>query len=161
MDYSRDVSLVLQKEAELLEQLPPLQVQIREAVIKREWADYQKLMEAAGRVGSAVEALEAEREVLFAALTGEYPGPEPFYAHAAALPRREREELTARYRRVKMISLQVKLSNDLLMEYLREARAAVAGLLESAYPDRRGRLYSRRGVEREADMRSVMVNRIF
>jgi hypothetical protein len=158
MENTLAFSIVLLKEIEILERIPPLQKLIRDAVIKREWTDYEVLMQSLGEIGAQFEILDAEREALFTALAdGEEPG--SFYAWAARLPAKEREEISGLYRKLKVITLQIKISSDTLMEYLREAKSAVAGLLERAYPDRRGKMYSRRGTEREADMRSVMVNR--
>jgi hypothetical protein len=60
-----------------------------------------------------------------------------------------------------METLQIKLTNDTLMEYLGEAKSAINGLLETAYPDRKGRIYSKEGTSREAEMKSVVLNRSF
>jgi hypothetical protein len=158
METSLAFSLVLVKEIEVLEQIPPLQRMIRDAVIKREWADYETYMQSLAEIGVRFEVLDTEREALYKTLAdGEEP--ESFHAWAVRLPAKEREEISSLYRKLKIITLQIKIANDTLMEYLREARSAVSGLLERAYPDRRGKMYSRQGVEREADMRSVMVNR--
>ena len=151
-------SLIILKEIEVLEKIPPLQKMIRDAVIKREWTDYELLMQSLGEIGIQFEALEAEREAIFKTLSdGEEP--DSFYAWAAKLPEAEKAEISGLYRKLKMITLQIKISNDTLMEYLREAKSAVAGMLERAYPERRGKMYSPMGTEREADMRSVMVNK--
>ena len=160
MENTRAFSNILLKEIEFLEKIPPMQTMIRDAVIKREWADYELLMHSLGEIAAQFEELEAEREAVFKALqVGEEP--ESFYAWASRLPGGEQEEISRLYRKLKMITLQIRISNDTLMEYLRETKSAVSGVLERAYPDRRGKMYSRKGVEREADMKSVMVNRSF
>jgi hypothetical protein len=160
MENTLAFSIVLFKEIEILEKIPPLQTMIRDAVIKREWADYELLMQSVNEIGTQFEVMEAEREALFKTLQmGSEP--ESFYAWAARLPKKEQEEISGLYRKLKMITLQIKIANDTLMEYLREAKTAVSGLLERAYPDRRGKMYSRKGIEREADMKSVVVNRSF
>jgi hypothetical protein len=161
MENIQVFSLVLAKEIEILEKIPPLQGMIRDAVIKREWTDYETLTETVNELGEHFETLDAEREALFKTLGGEQEGESSFYAWTSKLPSHEREEIAALYRRLKMTALQIKISNDTLMEYLREVKSTVAGVLERAYPDRRGKMYSRKGTEREADMRSVMVNRTF
>jgi hypothetical protein len=153
----------LLREIEVLAKIPPLQVLVRDAVINREWADYEYLMESIGNIGTQFEALEEEREAIFSEFSGALLGPEKdrFYALTSRLPEKERNELTALYRRLKMETLQIKLTNDSLMEYLREAKSAVAGLLENAYPDRKGRIYSKKGISREAEMKSIVLNRSF
>ncbi|MDR2766766.1 MAG: hypothetical protein LBB82_00405 [Treponema sp.] len=160
MESYKVFETVLIREIELLAKIPPLQNLIRDAVINREWADYEALMESIEEIGGRFGTLEAEREALTASLFG---GDEQghFYAWTARLPERERNILTTLYRRLKMETLQIKLSNDTLMEYLKEARSVVTGVLESAYPERRGKLYTRDGTSADPDMKSVVLNRRF
>lgn len=160
MESTLVFSKVLLQEIELLEKIPPLQALARDAVIKREWNDYELLLQSISEIGSRFEVLETEREAIFKTLQME-EGPESFYAWAAKLPKDEKEEISGLYRKLKMITLHIRIANNTLTEYIREARSAVSGLLDRAYPDRRGKMYSRKGIEREADMRSVMVNRSF
>jgi hypothetical protein len=156
---------VLRREIELLEKIPALQTLVRDAVINREWADYEAYLEAIGRIGAEFEVLETERDRLFAAVSSEDPQDtdekDRFYAMSARLPENERNELTALYRRLKLQTLQIRLANDTLMDYIRETKSAISGMLESAYPDRKGKIYSRNGAEREADMKSVVLNHSF
>lgn len=153
---------VLRKEIELLEKIPPLQVLVRDAVLNREWADYESYLETIGKIGGDFEVLEAERDRLFAGLAPERTDEKDrFYAMSARLPEHERNELTALYRRLKMQTLQIRLTNDTLMDYIKETKNAISGMLESAYPDRKGKIYSRNGIEQEADMKSVVLNHSF
>jgi hypothetical protein len=160
MEQYKAFETVLMCEIELLAKIPPLQNLIRDAIVNREWADYEALMESVGKIGERFGALEAKRETLAARLSGGN-GQEHFYAWTARLPERERNTLTTLYRNLKMETLQIKLSNDTLMEYLKEARSAVSGILESAYPERRGTLYTRDGTSADPDMKSVVLNRHF
>jgi hypothetical protein len=158
MENTLAFSLILLKEIELLEKIPPLQTLIRDAVIKREWTDYELLMQSIGEIGTRFELMEAEREEIFKTLA-DGNEQESFYTWASKLPQKEQENISALYRKLKMITLQIKIANDTLMEYLREAKSAISGFLDRAYPDRRGKMYSRAGIEREADMRSVVLNK--
>jgi hypothetical protein len=157
MENKQAFSIILLKEIEVLEKIPPLQGMIRNAIIKREWAEYETLMHAVGDIGGSFEVLETEREALFKTMA-DGKEPESFYAWASKLPENEKEEISNLYRKLKMITLQIRIANDTLMEYLREVKTAVSGVLDRAYPDRRGKMYSCRGTEKEADMRSVMIN---
>ncbi|MDR0600533.1 MAG: hypothetical protein LBG84_10750 [Treponema sp.] len=161
MENTRIFSLILLKEINLLEKIPPLQGQVRDAVLRREWTAYEALTESIGELGAALGALEEERAAVFAALAGETETSRSFYAWAARLPPEERRPLADRYRVLRALALQVKLTGEALAAYLQGTRTAIAGVLDRAYPDRRGKLYSRRGTEREADMRSVMINTTF
>jgi hypothetical protein len=154
---------ILLKEIELLEKITPVQALLRDAVLNREWTDFERLTETIAGIGAGFERLEAERTELFKNLTGVSGGGESryFYAVAARLPPQERERLTSLYRRLKMEALRIKLANDTLMNYIKETRSAISGILENAYPDRKGKIYSRTGMEREADMKSVLLNHSF
>jgi hypothetical protein len=154
-------TLVLIREIELLERITPLQILVRNAVLNKEWADFELLMNTLGEIGSHIELLETERRRIFKDLGFEEDSQDGFYAISSRLPERERTELTELYRRLKFQALQIRLSNDTLMEYLDETRLAVAGFLEAVCPERKGRLYSPRGTTLEADMRSVVLNRSF
>ena len=57
-----------------------------------------------------------------------------------------------------METFKIRLTNDTLLRYLNEARATAAAFLEAAFPDLKGRLYSRRGTQVPADMRSMVLN---
>jgi hypothetical protein len=152
--------VILRKEIGLLEKIPPLQVLVRDAVINREWADYEGYLEAIGRIGAEFEVLETERNRLFGELDAT-DETDRFYAMSARLPEHERNELTALYRQLKVQTLQIRLANDTLMDYIKETKNAISGILENAYPDRKGKIYSRNGAEREADMKSVVLNHSF
>jgi hypothetical protein len=138
---------------------------MRDAIINREWASYEILTESINEAGENFNTLESERIALFDKLSQSFgfngDEKERFYALAARFPEEKRKEFTGIYRELKMETLKIKLANDTLMEYLSGAKAAVTGLLESVYPDRKGRLYTRNGVKQEADMRSVVLNRTF
>jgi hypothetical protein len=48
-----------------------------------------------------------------------------------------------------------------LAHYLRQAHALVSDFLDAAFPDRKGRFYTRQGTPRAADMRSMVLDRQF
>ena len=145
---------VLAAEIELLEQVRPLQNLLRDALINREWADYEHLADSMGNLGAAFRKLEERRTELFGK-------GRRFYDEAARLPPAKRDRLTALYRRLKMQTLEIRLANDSLADYIKESRAAVNRILENAYPDRKGKIYSSAGTERETEMKSVLLNHIF
>ncbi|MDR3146733.1 MAG: hypothetical protein LBU21_10690 [Treponema sp.] len=146
---------ILCRERELAAAVSELQISVKKAVLNREWADFEKAMETLARLGGEFEGLDAERAALFEKGDGQ----RGFYALAARLPAAEREELSAVYRALKLDILRIKLENDALMAYLGEARIMIAGFLEAVFPERKGRLYSRRGTRVEADMRSLVLNK--
>jgi hypothetical protein len=147
---------VLAAEIEFLEQVRLLQNLLRDALINRQWADYERLTASMSGLGAAFLKLEERRTELFGDA-----GWRRFYDEAARLPPGKRDRLTALYRRLKMQTLEIRLANESLAEYIKESRAAVNRILENAYPDRKGKIYSSAGTERETEMKSVLLNHTF
>jgi hypothetical protein len=148
---------ILRGERALAASVLETQASVKRAVLNRQWADFEGAMDALNRIGGEFEALDAERLAVFEG----WDSQKGFYALAARFPVREREELTELYRALKLDIVKIKLENDALTAYLTEARIMVAGFLEAIFPERKGRLYSRRGTKVEADMRSLVLNRSF
>ena len=145
---------VLLKESELVQRIAKLQNVINDAVMKRDWTDFENHFSALGEMGKEFTALEVEREKLFAGTGG-------FYAFVAHLPAVQRNELTEIYRNLKLEALKVQVSGEALMTYIAGARATMAGFFEIAFPDRGGKIYTPYGVPVSHDMRSMVLNRCF
>jgi hypothetical protein len=152
---------ILRQEIELLEKISALQVQVKNAIVNREWTDFEVFFGSLSAIGGEFEALDLERAELFARLAAELGlGSEgaSFYQCAARLPEAERQELSELYRSIKTRTLEARLANESLTEYLGEIQALVSGFLEAVFPDRKGRIYTRRGTLLSPDMRSMTLN---
>ena len=157
-----DCALVLQGESELLEKIAALQGQVKNAVINREWADFESLFGSLAAVGDEFKALDLERAEIFARLARELglKGENvAFYRCVARLPQAERRELSALYRRIKLQTLEARLANESLAKHLGEIQTLVSGFLEAVFPDRKGRIYSRTGTRGSPDMLGMALNR--
>ncbi|GHT97347.1 hypothetical protein FACS1894142_1690 [Spirochaetia bacterium] len=152
---------ILSREVELLGKITAMQVLIRKAVLEREWMDFESLIDSVGLIGDEFALLDAERVRMFAVLSQEI-GPIPentgFYTLVSRLPEDERRELTSLFRTLKAETLKTRVENESLTGYLNELHIVVAGFLEAAFPDRKGRIYSRRGTQVPSDMRSMVLN---
>jgi hypothetical protein len=157
-----ECALVLKRELELLDRISALQAQVKNAIINREWTDFEGRFESLAAAGDEFAALDLERARAFARLAGEAgldSEGASFYRCAARLPEAERRELSELYRRIKMRTLELRLASESLAAYLDEIQTLVSGFLEAVFPDRKGRLYSRRGTQVSPDMRSLVLNR--
>jgi hypothetical protein len=150
-EQCRDIFL---KETELVQQIAGLQNCIREAVLNRNWTDFESHFTALAGIKTELSALENRRERIFNSSAR-------FYALASQLPPEQRAVLTAIYRGLKIETLRVQMAGESLMEYIIEARATIAGFFAIAFPDRGGKMYTPHGVPVSHDMRSVVVNRAF
>jgi hypothetical protein len=177
-------SRILNRENELLNGIAAAQTQVREAVVKREWADFENLQALLGRIGAELEGLEGERKTLFCGCPPAGPGssPEPspgpqnpenskppetalaneeagFFRLIAGLPPGEQRELAGKYRELRMAGIRVRINNDNLLAYIAGIRSTMSAFIESVFPDRKGRVYSRSGAVVPQDMRSMVLNR--
>jgi hypothetical protein len=153
----------LSAEIELCDQICAMVIMVRRAVAGRVWTDFEALMGSLARCGSDFEALEREREAAFAVLTGEdgASGEAGFYALSLRLPAEERKVFTGLYRDLKLKTLKIGIENNALTLYLNEAQGIVADFLAAAFPDRKGKRYTRHGAPLHADMRSMVLDRQF
>jgi hypothetical protein len=164
---------ILLREYELVQKAASAQHLTADAVKNREWTDFEGRLSEMGGLEREIAALETEREQLFAefaagresssASDASASGDDKsrFYALTAALPAGQRNELTAMYRALKLEALRLRMANEALASYLAGARAALAGFFEAAFPERGGRIYTRRGTPLSHDMRSMVLNRTF
>jgi hypothetical protein len=153
MDAKKYADL-LKKEIEILEKIASIQGLLKNAAVNREWTDFYSLLDQMQSQGGEFEILEAER-------TGLCEGVEPsgFYTLLSRLPENDRKELSELYRKLKFETLKTRMANDTLLRYLNEGRAVIALFLEEAFPDRKGKFYSRLGKHIQTDMRSMVLNR--
>jgi hypothetical protein len=156
-----ECAITLRREIELLDTTSVLQTQVRSAIINREWTDFEGLFESLAAIGDKFQALDLERAQAFARLAKEVgldSEGTAFYRCAARLPEAERQELSELYRRVKMRTLELRQASESLAQYLGEIQGVVSGFLEAVFPDRKGKIYSRRGTQVSPDMRSMVLN---
>jgi hypothetical protein len=154
-------SRILDRENELLRGVEAAQAQVRDTVVRREWAGFEGLLAAINRIGAELEGLEGERSALFGKifpLAPETDGETGFYRLIAGLPPGERRELGGKYRELKMAGLRVRINNDNLLAYIAGIKVAVSAFIESAFPGRGGRVYSPSGMVMSQDMRCMVLN---
>ncbi|MDR1411061.1 MAG: hypothetical protein LBI91_02510 [Spirochaetaceae bacterium] len=163
-----DCVSVLKAETELAGGICAMVMMVRRAVEARAWTDFELLMENLARSGAEFEALEQEREAVFAALAEKneengaaFAREAGFYALAARLPVEEQKLLTGLYRNLKLVIFKAGIENSALANYLNGIHGIVSDFIAAAFPDRRGKLYTRRGRQAHADMRSMVLNRQF
>jgi hypothetical protein len=83
------------------------------------------------------------------------------YAFASRLPETERRQFTDLYRGLRLRAMKLRAASDSLLLYLNEAKTTVDGFIDAAFPERKSKLYSRRGMQIAADMRCMVLNRVF
>ena len=157
-DRCRDVLL---EESDLVQKIAQLQNIVWDAVMNRDWTDFEAHFDTLNELGDKFITLEAERERIFSEIAPDSDTSAPFYTYVSHLPASDRKELCDIYRNLKLESLKVQVFNETLMGYIAGARATLAGFFEIAFPDRGGKLYTPHGIPVSHDMRSMVLNRCF
>ena len=156
---------VLTAELMLLKKISLAQDKVRQAVMSREWADFDEKITEVNRFSEHFAFLEDERIMLFSGLKEAFnhgdTAEKPFYAMISRLPMEQGRELSRLYRELKMEILKMRALNETFMTYLSEAKTAAAAFLEAVYPARGGKLYTRKGRRVSQDLRSMVFNNRF
>jgi len=155
--FTRTVQ-VLNGEIELLKKIEAAQTSVRQAVMTREWTDFDEKTLEVDRLGVEFNRLEEERASLFSCLSD---GDTPFLTLISGLPENEKKELSCLYRELKMETNKMRALNETFMAYLNEAKTLATAYIGAVCPDRGGKIYSRRGRTISPDLRSIVVNNRF
>ena len=163
-DFNRAV-YVLAGEIELLKKITAAQNCVRQAVMNREWTDFDEKTLEVNRLGTEFAVLEEERVILFSCLEGESGSrgeeDKPFFVLISKRPEDERKELSCLYRDLKMETHKMKALNETFLAYLNEAKTLASAYIGAVCPDRGGKLYTRRGQTVSLDLRSIVINNRF
>ena len=147
---------VLAGEIDLLKKISALQGKVRQAVISRDWTDFDGKIEELNQLGTEFAGLEAERVGLFPV-----DEDKPFHAAIKDLPAEESSELSRLYRELKMETLKMRALNETFLAYLNEAKALATAYIETVCPARGGKLYTRKGRKASQDLKSIVFNNSF
>jgi hypothetical protein len=159
-EYEKCLSVLL-REKDLLGEIASMQTKVREAVIGREWTDFDSMLDTLNSLSDEFQTLESDRVELFKAAYDEKGEATDFYSMILQLAPEQRSRITEVYRNLKIEFFKVRMVNDTLTTYLNEAKTVVTSFLEAAFPERRSQVYSRSGVPIPLDMRSLIVNQSF
>ena len=145
---------ILLNEIELVKRVSGMQEQIRNAVMNRKWTDFESHFSELNLIGDEFTVMEAEREKCFSSSNS-------FYAFISCFTQEQRVELSEIYRNLKLKTLQIKITGEIINDFITQARATIAGFFEIAFPDRGGKIYTPHGKHFSHDMRSMVLNQSF
>jgi hypothetical protein len=135
---------------------------VRQAVMNREWTDFDDKTAEVNKMSEEFAKLELERAKVFFTFSGAMNTEDkPFYALISVLPLEESRELARLYRELKMETLKMRAMNETFLAYLNEAKTMAAAYLEAVCPARGGKLYTRKGQKVSQDLKSIVFNNRF
>jgi hypothetical protein len=151
------------REIEVLKKITTVQESVRQAVLSREWADFDWKIAQVNTLGEEFVLLDAERDALFSGLAERLETKREampaFYTLAGLLPEARRRELCGLYRTLKTEVLKMQFFNETFTNYLHESRIMAAAYLEALFPARGAKLYTRKGGRTNGDLKSMVLNR--
>ena len=145
---------ILSGEIELLKEIASIHEKVRQAVMNREWEDFEEKTNELNRLGEDFDRLENERLLLFSEEAEE----KSFYTSIMELPSEQRGQLSQLYRDLKMETFKMRSLNETFLDYLNEAKNIATAYIDAVCPERRGNLYTRKGSRVSKDLRSMVVN---
>ena len=163
-DFKKAV-YILTAEIGLLKRISEAQSVVREAVMSREWTDFDEKTLEVNRLSGEFTDLDQEREDIFACL-GDFSRNQEdeeysFSSLISALPEIERKALSCLHRELKMELLKMRALNETFIDYLNEAKTLASAFITAVCPARGGKLYTNKGKAVSPDLRSIVINNRF
>jgi hypothetical protein len=163
---------ILLRECELVQHAASIQEKIRNAVMEREWADFEEYINTMNHIENSLAGMEDEREQLFSAFESlvrkNNPGSNVdgdaksrFYSLASLLPEEQRNDLTSIFRSLKIEAIRLRIANETFKHYVAGLRTTLKEIFDIAFPERGGMMYTQRGTHLSNDMRSMVLNQSF
>jgi hypothetical protein len=161
---------ILLRECELIQNAANEQEKIRLAVTKREWTEFEGHLNAMNSIEGNIETLEKEREQLFIifktiihqqSFSENLDDKGQFFALVSLLPERQRDDLTSIYCSLKQEAIKLRLANESLFAYLSGIKSTLKEFFDLAFPERGGKMYTKKGMHFSNDMQSMFLNRSF
>jgi hypothetical protein len=156
-----ELMAAMRRQTALFEIIIAEEVSMRESIRDRDWERLAKSLKTVEALEGEIKVIEENRSALFSSLLEDAEvGPESgFYVWAVTLPEALRDEITETYRVLKYRALAARVSGAGIATYLTETRRLLGSIMEELFPQKRARIYDRRGVRREPEMRSVVLDK--
>jgi len=159
--YAEQLEEILLHETGVLSSLHVCQKRMYESVLIRDWVVFQKETEVSGTITDSFLKLEEKRIEVARGILPDAEGSTDFYRITAEIEEPLRSRINSLFRDVKRLLLLSKTENDVLNTYVSNARTLVSGLIETALPARRNRIYTKHGSLASKNVESMVLNRSF
>ncbi len=152
---------VMKREAALLKKFALAEDKIMNALSSLNWSDLQTHLAVSRSLSRAVEETEQERNTLYEKFRKQSGAVESanFYQVVEHVPGPVQMELIERFRDLKLALLQAQGMNWKIEMYVASAGGTMKELMNRLFPHRKGTLYSKEGIVREAGNNPMVLNR--
>ncbi len=154
---------VMRKEAALFEIILAEEKLMTLAIRERKWESLEKAIRGIDALEGELAQVESEREGIFDILKKDagLGADANFYTWAVRLPTDIRDGITELYRCLKSRAMAARAQGTAIAGYLTESRTVLAGIMEELFPQRRGKIYDKRGGHRESEMTKVILDQAY
>jgi len=159
--YAEQLEEILLHETGVLSSLHVCQKRMYESVLIRDWLAFQKETEVSETISNSFLELEKKRIEVARSILSDVEGSTDFYRITIAIQEPMRSRINSLFRDVKRLLLLSKTENDVLNTYVSNARTLVSGLIETALPARRNKIYTKHGSLASKNVESMVLNRSF
>ena len=137
----------MKEEAEILEEFSALEEELGRLAREREWAELDATISKMKITGEKMAQADQIRATVYGKIKRHYSAPpeETFQELLARIPSQEWGNLPELHRRTRMAVEKIKSLTGCLDAYISSAVNTMDRILDEVLPDRRNRIYTRRG----------------
>lgn len=150
----------LRKQNELLDSFGNLEHELQSAIIDRDWPTMDKVMPRLEHLSRDLEALERRRHDTVSKIKQAegLNDAAPFSEVVLKAADDDRTELAELYRELQIAVLRVKNHTAGIDSYVRNSVRTANSVLGEVFPERKGTIYSRSGVQSPARSSAMVLN---
>ncbi len=161
LENTEQLIKILEKEIELVNSFTKLENSILDSVIANNWNTLESFINQTKDISLAIESLDQERAICVELLREELgeDSETHFYHLTVNMESEKKNRINDLYRKLKLSVLNLQNMNWRIDTYVGTVTGIMKQTLKEIYPNRRGSLYSRSGVIREADNNPMVLNK--
>lgn len=152
---------LIMKEITVVTNLIACQKRMYQAVVQRDWIQFQKELMLSGKMTETFTDLEQMRTALLSETNSGAGLNNDFYRSTACLPEQRRIRANELYRELKKLLLLSQSENRVLQAYVSNARTVVSGIVDTLVPVRKNKIYTNKGSLVSTNVESLVLNRSF
>ena len=142
-ELKNELTEILKKESELLDQILARQSTVHDCVIKRKWLELENVLAELQKMSEDFVDLDSRREELF---------------NSGKI--KIDFELTPSVSEVKVKLNKSKMQNKVLNEYISVTKSFLQGIFDEVLPERRNVTYSRYGKIVKGELHNVVIDQV-
>ncbi len=161
MECVDKLTALMRKEVDILTRFAAAGERIMQNLEEKDWESLQVHLTLSNKLSQSIEKTEAERDRQYRDLKELLNADENanFYQVVSGIETEERRSLTEEFRNLKLALLQAQGISWRIEAYVASAGNTMKELMNRIFPHRKGTLYSRNGMAREAGNNPMVLNK--